>query len=507
MNLFKKLKDISGKLVMGIPQLAAIGGASMMLIYGAYQTDSTFASKQPPIRSLSGITNSSSYAGLQRKDGLLTSINIKDSLNQVATPEERAALEGNSGSANNFGLDNVANIQNVSFGSAAETSATDGLGMGANKAVLNGPLGSASTPAANVPGVNTGAVSAAAGGNASGAAPAQRASLAPASMARASGNAFNAAAGAIGGSSSGAFGTRTSGASGTSSGGSSSGEGYKLSGAMPSGSNAVSAMGLSRSGSGFMAGGRNSTNSRATRSFREKNDLKDISKRSADAAANRNRAANEGSRAFLASSRNSGGMSVEGGVDVGTTGSADFENAANQKLNAIGNWQQEEDDFAEEQDKARNRLMWMMIALVAVTIAAITAGYHLISKGKMLAKVPVTAAAGAAMVAWGWVVLGVAMAYAATVLGFGIHYQSHYNGNFMPVMSYLLSLGAITALAWAGKSAMKVGVAGDKVAQGAFMKKAVGAVKGLGMMAVTKGGSTLLQKGMESDASASQSKK
>ena len=67
MNLFKKLKDISGKLVMGIPQLAAIGGASMMLIYGAYQTDSTFASKQPPIRSLSGITNSSSYAGLQRK--------------------------------------------------------------------------------------------------------------------------------------------------------------------------------------------------------------------------------------------------------------------------------------------------------------------------------------------------------------------------------------------------------------------------------------------------------
>lgn len=491
MNLFKFLKSTSGKIVLRAPQLLTIGGVGALAVYGAYQTDNTFASKEAPIRTLSSISSGSSYEGLQSKDGLLTSINIKDSLNQVATAEERAALEAGSGSANNFGLDNVDNIQNISFGSAAETSSTtDGLGMGANRAVLNGPAAAGASGGRQVPGVSGGAVSAAAAHQA-----ANRPSLGTASMARASGNAFNAASGAIGGSS--ASGSGGSGSSGQSGSGS---EGYQFSGAMPSGSNAVSAMGLSRSGSGFMAGGRNATTAANRRSFRDSNDLRDISKRSADAARNENRAANEGSRAFLASSRNSGGMTVEGGVETESTGSADFENPANAKLKAIGNWVEQEDDFAEKQEKARKRLMWMTLALIAATVAAIPAAYHLISKGKMLMLNPLTAAAGAPLVAWGWVILGVVMAYAATVVGFGVNYQKNYNGNLMPIMSYLVSAGAIGALIWTGISAMKTGAAGDKAAQKTFMGKATGALKKVGMMGATKGGEVAVQQIKQHDA-------
>ena len=510
MNLFKFLKSTSGKIVMGVPQLLAIGGTGAMLVYGAYQADNTFASTERPLRSVSSIISSSPQEGMRHRNGLLTSINIKDSLNQVATAAERETMEAGSGAANNFGLDNVDSIQNISFGPAAATSATDGLGMGANKAVENAPA-AGNAPAGSVAGVNSGAVASAARRRGAGSQDeGDRPTLGTASMARASGNAFNAAAGTMSGSSDGSAARRTAVAGGRGGGSTSSGassEGYQFSGAMPSGSNAVSAMGLSRpSNSTFMAGGRNSTSAGVRRSFKEKNDLKDISKRSAEAAANRDRSANEGSRALLASYKNSGGMTVEGNASTedNSAGSADFSAPEASQLKAVGDWAQEEDDFAEKQEKARKRLMWMTLALVAVTVVAIPAGYHLISKGKMLMATPVTAAAGASMVAWGWVILGVVMAYALTVAGFGIHYQRNYNGLFMPIMSYVVALGAIAAMIMTGLSAMKVGVKGDTVAKEAFMKKAIGAVKTVGITSATAGGETLVQQLQQKDAQAAQ---
>ncbi len=481
---------------MGVPQLLTIGGVGMLAIYGAYRTDDALASKEPPVRTLSGISASSAYQGLQKKDGLLTSINIKDSLNQIATPEERAALDGNSPSADNFGLDKVGNIQNVSFGAAAETSPTDGLGMGANRTDIteggsSSVRGAGSQPGVTLPG-NLGQAGAAASGS--------TATLAPASMARASGNAFNAAAGAIGGSAAGGAGTRSAASSAAAGGSAASGEGYQFSGAMPSGSNMVSAFQSRRANSTFVAGGRDSSSARARRSFREKNELKDISKRSADAARNQNRSANEGARAFLASTRNSGGLRVEGGVETTSTGSADFENPTNQKLKAVGSWVQQEDEFAKKQEKARKRLMWMALSLFALTIGMIPAVYHLVSKGKQAGLF------GWTFVAWGIILAGVVGAYAATVLGFAVDYQTKYNGNFLPIMGYLLSAGSMVAMAWTVLSALKSGGTSSE-AHKLFMKKSVGAAKSVGMMGLTTGGKEAVNKLMEKDASASQSSK
>ncbi|WP_428055573.1 hypothetical protein [Candidatus Avelusimicrobium alvi] len=435
MNLFKFLKSVSGKVVLGTTQVLGTSAAvGLFATYTMFNTASNQVDNELAVRSLSSVASSTSaYEGLQRRNGLLTSINVKDGLNQVATAEERAALEAG-GSSTNFGLDNVERVQNVSFGSAAQTSETDGLGMGGNKAVFSGPIGSGAA-GGSAPGVHPGAVAGAVGSASSGAAGGERPTLGTASMARASGNAFNAAAGSVGGGSA-ASGAR--GASSRASGGSSgSGDGYQLSGAMPSGTNAVSSLGLSRGGaadgSTFMAGGRHSTTGRVTRSFREKNDLKDISKRSADAAGNRNRAANEGSRAFLASARNSGGMTVEGGVEVGETGSADFKSPEASQLKSVGNWADQEDDYQARKDKARKALAWKFLFTLANGVAMMYAAAAVLTKIKLT---------------WlKWALAGVFMLWTAitcfSLMKDAIAYQAEFGGVLLSTISCLASLAII----------------------------------------------------------------
>ena len=478
MKIFDILKNASGKLVMGVPQLAAIAGVGALAVYGAYETDATYASKEAPIRTLSGISSSSSYEGLQNKGGLLTSINVKDSLNQVASEEERAAFDAKNGPSNNFAAASETRIDNWNPGAAAETSVTEGLGMGGNEAVFNGPAAGARA-AGKVPAVDGAAVAAAASAGT------QTPVLGTASMARASGNAFQAASGALASSGGTRGGTSGSGASA-----SSSGEGYNFTGAMPSGSNAISALNGGRAfGSGnstFMAGGRHSTTSSGRRSFREKNDLRDIAKRSADAASNSSRSSNEGSRAFLASTRNSGGMRVEGGVTTGSGGSADLSAPRNQNLKAIGEWAEKEDDFAERQDKARKRLMWMVLALVAAAVVAMPIAYNLISKGKQAGLF------GLSMVVWGWAILGAVMAYAATVIGFGIDYHTKYNGQMMPIMSYILGAGAIGAMIFTGLAATRN--QGKAAAKDKFMGIVKKASKAVGGTLVQEGASMAKEK-------------
>lgn len=451
MNLFKFLKSVSGKI-----QLTMVNTSAMALVVGGlaagtiYNAAGTQTKQDMAVRSLSSIGGESSYEGLQRRNGLLTSINVKDGLNQVATAEERAAMDAG-GSSNNFGLDSVDRVQNVSFGSAAQTSETDGLGMGGNKTVFSGPMGSGAA-GGSAPGVHPGAVAGAVGGASSGSTGGERPTLGTASMARASGNAFNAAAGSMGGGST-APGAR--GASSRASGGASGSDGYQLSGAMPSGTNAVSSLGLARGGaadgSTFMAGGRHSTSGRGARSFREKTDLKDISKRSADAAGNRNRAANEGSRAFLASARNSGGMTVEGGVEVGETGSADFKAPEASRLKAVGDWTEDTDNEAERRDKARKTLTWLLIGTVVATALAIPFGYQLISKGKS------TSPWGVGLIIAGCAIIAAALATAIAMVVKAGQYAAEFSGGFLSTFAAIIGgvaiacLGLTVAAAFANK--------------------------------------------------------
>lgn len=429
MKILHFLKSKAGKLVVGAPQMLTIAGVGLMATYGAFKTDQII-DNELPLRSLSSVSEASSYEGLNRRsDGMLSSMNIqnREGRKGVAVGADRERLEGGR-SASDFGLTAVDNLgRTVSVPRAAGTSASDGLGTGGVDMVeiSSGSLSTrASAPVVNPAPVSQGAN--AAGGR-----------LASASMARASGNAFNAASGSMGGGTAGSSGGRRGAParSGTT-------EGYQFSGAMPSGSNIVSAQSGaygSRGGtSQFLAGGRNAAAGRGGRTVNEKDDLKRITKMSADVAKDRNRGATSGARPFLSNSATSGGMSIDSSTEASSSGSADFSTPTDRKLKAIGDWGKEVKKESSSRTKARTRLMWMTLALLAATIAALPAIYYLIAMGSK------ASFWGAALVAWGWVLAGVIMAYAGVVIGFAIDYFSNYSGSkFLPALSMLMGAGAI----------------------------------------------------------------
>lgn len=393
MKILNLLKNKAGKLVLGGTQIAVLTvGAAGLFSSALFQTGESMGEKELAVRPLSSVSAAAGYEGLNRRsDGMLSSMNIQNRAGNkgVAVGAERERLEG-SRSANDFGFSTAENLgSRVSVpavsdtGPASATSATDGLGSGGVDMVeISAPsMGSGRAPAS--PGTSAvsvqGAVGGgpAAGGNSGG-------QLASASMARASGNAFNAASGSMGGGVSAAGGRSGSGARAGAKAKASPSDGYSLSGAMPSGSGVYNGLeGSRRAGSSFMAAGRDGSVGKGRRSLRDKeNDLKDISKRSADAAKNSNRSVNEGSRAFLASSQNSGGMAIDGVGETVTTGSADFETPTDSNLKSIGDWGNKEDDSGKERSDDRNNLIKLLMGAFFATVVAIPLGYYLIKTGK-----------------------------------------------------------------------------------------------------------------------------
>ena len=126
------------------------------------------------------------------------------------------------------------------------------------------------------------------------------------------------------------------------------------------------------------------------RNAREGKDLEFIRKRSADAAGNRNRAANEGARAFLASTRISGGLRVSG-ANV-TTGqgqsSADFNGEYDSQLRAIQGWSTDSNMDAIQRQEDRNAMikwMWTAVAVAFAAMIAIPFVKHIPIVGKAMA--------------------------------------------------------------------------------------------------------------------------
>lgn len=111
------------------------------------------------------------------------------------------------------------------------------------------------------------------------------------------------------------------------------------------------------------------------RSSKEGKDLVFIQKRSADAARNRNRSANEGSRAFLASTKVSGGMRIVGDtVAIGQgQGSKDFDNVNDANLRGIGKWTQSAVDEATLRRIDRQNLQKWLWKAIATCLAAMIA--------------------------------------------------------------------------------------------------------------------------------------
>lgn len=111
------------------------------------------------------------------------------------------------------------------------------------------------------------------------------------------------------------------------------------------------------------------------RSSKEGKDLVFIQKRSADAARNKNRSANEGSRAFLASTKVSGGMRIVGDtVAIGQgQGSKDFDNVNEANLRGIGKWTQSAVDEATLRRIDRQNLQKWLWRAIGICLAAMLA--------------------------------------------------------------------------------------------------------------------------------------
>ena len=152
---------------------------------------------------------------------------------------------------------------------------------------------------------------------------------------------------------------------------------------------------------GGLTGGRDASIMGGSQGDKDRNDLEFIRKRSADAAANRHRASNEGARAFLASTQVSGGMRIA--ADNVTTGqgqgSRDMNGDYTANLRGIQRWATGETTKQNTRDEDRNALekwLWWAIGLGAVTIIAIP----------LLRKIPV----------WGVWAAGVLTAIAGVVV-------------------------------------------------------------------------------------------
>lgn len=458
MNVFKFLRSVSGKVQLTVLNTSvaalAVGGIASATLFGVGAEQ---GKQELAVRSLSSVAGTtSSYEGLQERNGQLTSINIVDSSNKLANPDDVARL-GDNGSASRFGLDKVDNVAG-SLGQAVQLSGSDGLGMNANVAteVNNSTTGEARRYSAGGA-VNNAARRAAAN---NGGRPVN--TLTRASMGSVSGgNVFNQASGALGGGRSG-------------SNGSAGGNDYQFSGAMPSGSNLVSAMdtgsGARLQTAGFVPGGRQATIASGKFS-RGGNDLQAIAKRSADVAGNSHRGANEGSTAFLAGSNNSGGMRVEGGVEVGTTGSADFKTPTKQRLKAVGNAAKKTEDEAKARQKARNTLTILLLASVATTAAAIVFGYNLIWNGTK------QSLAGTWQIIAGMAIIAAAMASSIATLVKAGQYASRFGGGALPIAASIISGLCVGALGFTIAAAF----ANKKSPLHTFMNKITGAMKKFAM--------------------------
>lgn len=470
MNLFTFLKSKSGKFVMGLPQkvalTAVLGGAAAGVVYLG-SGDGQPADKTPT----------------------------------------RAYVMGQSGrnadDASSFGRENTINIAGAQGITSANSS--DGSGSGSDWAAADASLsavdkiGAGRVGGAHAGGVNPQARAAAGrneglGGN--------NGAVAWGGRAQANGAAMNAKANAgasraAGAMQHGVMATASGGATGNTFGGSSpagrngvngansnrsgnslgSVEGYKISGAMPQGSVAYAGakMGNGSANFGDTRGGRAGRGMQSG----DGRTLNQIAKRSVEISQNKYRAANEGSRAFLASSQNSGGIAVENGVALSEgTASEDFSAAA---VKARGKAEQSLNDLTlrELQRKQhRQRLMKSMISLIFLTIPAMFAITALMRTARKPGPHSIWALAaaialGAIMIAAIGVFMADAIKYMKKWGGSGITTASMFVGPALAgliAISYLKSVGTfVNGLASKINGIFGGGVVGSVSAVGTAM--------------------------------------
>lgn len=402
MNIFRFLKSTKGAIKMANASLVVSLASAGVFYMGANMAANQKIASERRVRTLGELTQTAPQQGMNRQNGMLTSINVRDSRNQLATADDLASSQGNT--ALKRYEDNKRTMEklgNMDFGSAAEFSDSDaGLGAGNRQVIEDQTRYSVGNPRAGQVGANASynAGSSYQGQDGSNANGTQGSgSFTTASMARASGSSFSGTSDPISGGVSGGI-AATSGS-----------EKPRLSGAMPGGTNIMSQMGLE----GALARGentasfgrdRNGRGGREHRAHSERDELKDILKRSAEADANINASANEGGRAFMANAINSGGISVDGTNNGGTATSSDLTSNTQRKLKAIGNRLKGEEDKQQERQDAQFRLIVQLLATVAGSAGLIIGGAKWLRKLDADIAVAPTPIAKAALTTKRWIV-------------------------------------------------------------------------------------------------------
>ena len=485
MNWFNLLKNKSGKLVMST-QKALIISAGVGIVGATLMQNLVMPSdsQDMQVRSLASVSNNFDYSGMRQSADRtgLTSISVSD---------ESGTFKAAQGTipAGDFGLkgaDNLdAKVSSAFDGKGGKLSDTEGLGKSrdvdlSQTASVNGQSGKNApsrrsySPRGGNSGTDDSYSSSASGRTAE---PTQIASLGSASMARASGSGINASYGDFSSGSSSSSGSR--GSSSRTSGGKSSGSSYNFSGAMPG--STVSLGGADgRSSSRFTAGAVNASVSGGSQSGSLKNELKDISKRSADAAtlAGRGDASNtEGARAFMNGSQ-SHGLEILTETKLADTGSIpDFDKQATKSTQSS---QDNINNTVTPKATEQGKMFTKLVACLIATLVTLLIGMAIIAAlGKK----------------WPWgtiasivVSLGVLTVCAGTFALARKYYLEFGRDGWVPPVMWSLSGLVIGGLgfAWLSACVMKKNVIKEFV-----QKHGKGAIKGIFKDSLGMGGKAL----------------
>lgn len=441
MNLFHLLKNKSGKLTFGVPQMAAVVGAGALLIYGAsksYDTEKAHIAEQ--MRSITAISAGTDDA----RASSIQIANVGGKYLQVANEADRRAMDAKKAGNAKFGVgadDNLTANLNAGFGGGDQ-----GLGMVANKTEIieNGYNGSGSYGSSGSygDGAYGESGSSARKGGSRGGKYGSRGSygsdygggygdgngLQTASIARASGGGYS-------GSSYG--GTNYGGANGSGN--------YEFSGKMKDGTDPLSMLKGSQKGksAGFKSA-RGSTIGKGKNGKGEGDELRQMAKHSGKIAANvKDDSANAGAGVFLASSNLSGGMGFDDAANTGGGSSSDFDKSEVAFRNLEG-WAQDTGNKEQERNKKAQEIYDLMKTLLALTpaiLAAIVALKHASNSGGIKGAL---ALAGAIIAA-----VGLSVAW-ATLIWKSAAYWRDYAPNKFNGFSFAMVMmgGAAIAAAW-----------------------------------------------------------
>lgn len=470
MNLFTFLKSKSGKFVMGLPQkvalTAVLGGAAAGVVYLG-SGDGQPADKTPTRAYVMGQSgrNADDASSFGRENTIniagaqgITSANSSDG---SGSGSDWAAADASLAAVDKIGAGRVGGAHAGGVNPQARAAAGHNEGLGGNNGVvaLGGKVQA-----------NGAAMNAAANAGASRAAGAMQHGVMATASGGATGNTFGGSSQAGRNGVNGANANRSGNSLG-------SVEGYKISGAMPQGSVAYAGakMGNGSANFGDTRGGRAGRGMQSG----DGRTLNQIAKRSVEISQNKYRAANEGSRAFLASSQNSGGIAVENGVALSEgTASEDFSAPA---IKARGKAEQSLNDLTlrELQRKQhRQRLMKSMISLIFLTIPAMFAITALMRTARKPGPHSIWALAaaialGAIMIAAIGVFMADAIKYMKKWGGSGITTASMFVGPALAgliAISYLKSVGTfVNGLASKINGIFGGGVVGSVSAVGTAM--------------------------------------